>query len=235
MIKISVKKMLFSPGGEMSLDVDIEIKRGELITLYGPSGAGKTTLLRMLCGLTNPDSGTISVEEETWCDVEKKINLKPQQRNVGIVFQDYALFPNMTVQENLEYALKKKQPSAIVGELLELMELTQLRDKKPSLLSGGQRQRVALARAIVRKPKILLLDEPMSALDTALRLKIQDYILQIHSQFKLTTILVSHDIFEVLRLSKHVYLLEGGKIIDHGAPEDILPLGAMRQMIDKLL
>jgi molybdate transport system ATP-binding protein len=235
MIKISVKKMLFSPGGEMSLDVDVKINRGELITLYGPSGAGKTTLLRMLCGLTNPDSGIISVEEEAWCDIEKKINLKPQQRDVGIVFQDYALFPNMTVQENLEYALKKKQPSAIVGELLELMELTQLRDKKPSLLSGGQRQRVALARAIVRKPKILLLDEPMSALDTALRLKIQDYILRIHSQFKLTTILVSHDIFEVLRLSKHVYLLEGGKIINHGAPEDILPLGAMRQMINKLL
>src|SRR5688572_7611689 len=137
MIKISVKKKLFSPGGEMDLDVDIKIGHGELVTLYGPSGAGKTTLLRMLCGLTNPDSGIISVEGVTWCDTEKKINLKPQQRNIGIVFQDYALFPNMTVQENLEYALEKKQPSAVVAELLDLMELTQLRDKKPGFLSGG--------------------------------------------------------------------------------------------------
>ena len=184
----------------MQLDVEFTIQEGELVTLYGPSGAGKTTVLRMLCGLSTPDEGRISVRGQPWLDSAKKINLKPQHRDIGIVFQDYALFPNLTVKENLRYALKQDQPDAIVNELLEMMELTNLHDKKPELLSGGQRQRVALARAIVRKPRILLLDEPMSALDTALRVKIQDYILRVHEQFKLTTILVSHDIMEVIRL-----------------------------------
>jgi molybdate transport system ATP-binding protein len=137
----------------------------------------------------------------------------------------------MTVEENLRYALGGKQSDKIVSELLELMELKSLSDKKPYILSGGQQQRVAIARAIVRKPKILLLDEPMSALDTALRLKIQDYILEVHRQFNLTTILVSHDIFEVIRLSKQVFLIDQGKIARQGTPESVLPLPALRQMI----
>jgi molybdate transport system ATP-binding protein len=122
----------------------------------------------------------------------------------------------------------------IVNELLELMELNNLAHVKPELLSGGQRQRVALARAIVRQPKLLLLDEPMSALDTLLRLKIQDYILRVHEQYHLTTILVSHDILEVIRLSRRVFLVEHGKIIRHGSPSDVLPLQSLKQMIDKL-
>ena len=213
MIEVSIKKKLFSALGKMRLDVEFTIQEGELVTLYGPSGAGKTTVLRMLCGLSIPDEGRISVRGQPWLDSAKKINLKPQHRDIGIVFQDYALFPNLTVKENLRYALKQGQPDAIVNELLEMMELTNLHDKKPELLSGGQRQRVALARAIVRKPRILLLDEPMSALDTALRVKIQDYILRVHEQFKLTTILVSHDIMEVIRLSNRVLLMDHGKII----------------------
>lgn len=234
MIQVTIGKKLFSAKGEMILDVDFEIKPGELVTLYGPSGAGKTSILRMLCGLVKPDNGSIVVEGETWFDSVKKINLKPQRRNVGIVFQDYALFPNMTVKENLAYARDKRQSDTIVNELLELMELTNLAHVKPELLSGGQRQRVALARAIVRQPKLLLLDEPLSALDTLLRLKIQDYILRVHEQFHLTTILVSHDILEVIRLSKRVFLLEHGEIIRHGAPGDVLPLQSLKQMIDKL-
>ena len=235
MIQVAIKKKLFSALGGMQLDVDFTIREGELVTLYGPSGAGKTTVLRTLCGLSIPDEGFISVGGQPWLDSGKKINLKPQQRDIGIVFQDYALFPNLTVNENLRYALKKDQPDAIVNELLELMELTSLHDKKPELLSGGQRQRVALARAIVRKPKILLLDEPMSALDTTLRLKIQDYILRVHEQFNLTTILVSHDIMEVIRLSNRVFLMDHGKIISQGGPGDILPIEALKQMVGKLL
>ena len=235
MIEVSIKKKLFSALGKMQLDVEFAIQEGELVTLYGPSGAGKTTVLRMLCGLSTPDEGRISVRGQPWLDSAKKINLKPQHRDIGIVFQDYALFPNLTVKENLRYALKKDQPDAIVNELLEMMELTNLHDKKPELLSGGQRQRVALARAIVRKPQILLLDEPMSALDTALRVKIQDYILRVHEQFKLTTILVSHDIMEVIRLSNRVFLMDHGKIISQGGPGDVLPIEALKQMAGKLL
>jgi len=234
MIEVSIKKRLLASKGYMHLDVDLEINTGELVTLYGPSGAGKTTILRMLCGLAVPDEGTIKVNGETWFDSTSRINIKPQVRNVGIVFQDYALFPNMTVKENLEYALEKNQPPAIVNELLDLMELSSLSNQKPAVLSGGQQQRVALARAIVRKPKLLLLDEPMSALDTTLRLKIQDYILKAHRQYNLTTILVSHDIIEVIRLSQHVLLIENGIIVNQGPPASVLPVQALRRIMETL-
>jgi molybdate transport system ATP-binding protein len=234
MIEISVQKRLFASKGRMQLNVNFKISPGELVTLYGPSGAGKTTILRMICGLEVPDEGTIRVNGETWYDSTTRISVKPQVRNVGIVFQDYALFPNMTVEENLQYALEKHQSQEIVVELLELMELSNLSDKKPALLSGGQQQRVALARAIVRKPKLLLLDEPMSALDTTLRLKIQDYILKVHKQYNLTTVLVSHDIIEVIRLSQYVYLIENGLIVNEGTPASVLPVQALRSMLEAL-
>jgi molybdate transport system ATP-binding protein len=234
MIQATISKKLIAAKGEMYLDVDLGIGTGEIVALYGASGAGKTSILRMLCGLTLPDKGLIKVYGQTWFDTANKINLRPQQRNVGIVFQDYALFPNMTVKENLMFALDKKQSPAIVDELLELMELTKLHNVKPALLSGGQQQRVALARALVRKPKLLLLDEPMSALDTTLRLKVQDYIMRVHEQFRLTTILVSHDILEVVRLAKKVFVIDHGKLIRQGAPGEVLPLQALKKMIDKL-
>jgi molybdate transport system ATP-binding protein len=234
MMKIAIQKRLFAAREDMKLEVDLEITAGELVAIYGASGAGKTSILKMICGLITPDDGSISLQGQPWFDASKKVNLKPQERNVGIVFQDYALFPNMTVKQNLVYALDKKQQRQIVDELLEMMELTNLADKKPEVLSGGQRQRVALARAIVRKPKILLLDEPLSALDTTLRLKIQDYILRIHRDFQLTTILVSHDMLEVSRLASRVYEMEHGKIINEGTPASILPLQALKRMVDQL-
>ncbi len=234
MIVASLKKKLTASHGDMYLDLNFTIRAGELVTFYGPSGAGKTSMLRMLCGVSSPDEGSISVDGETWFDTKKRVNMKPQLRNVGIVFQDYALFPNMTVKENLEYALGKGQPTGIVDELITVMELTNLVAKRPAFLSGGQRQRVAMARALVRKPKILLLDEPMSALDTTLRLKIQDYILRVHNEFRLTTLLVSHDVVEVLRLSRHVFLMEDGRIIKEGAPNEILPVQILQRMLGGL-
>lgn len=234
MIDARLKKRLHATNGAMNLDVDFKIQKGELVTLYGPSGAGKTSILRMLSGLSKPDDGYISVQGEYWFDASNKINVRPQQRNIGIVFQDYALFPNMTVKGNLMYALPKAEPASKIDELLELMELSNLHDKKPVYLSGGQRQRVALARALVRRPDILLLDEPMSALDTTLRLKIQDYILNVHRQFHLTTILVTHDILEVLRLSTRVFMIEEGRIVKEGTPRDMLPVQTLRQLLEEL-
>ena len=134
------------------------------------------------------------------------------------MFQDYALFPNLTVRENLDFALQKGNDKNIVNELLELMELQSLQNSKPQNLSGGQKQRVALARAIARKPKILLLDEPLSALDDDMRFKLQDFILKAHQHYKLTTILVSHHLPEIFKLSDHVILLDKGKIIKEGIP-----------------
>jgi molybdate transport system ATP-binding protein len=134
------------------------------------------------------------------------------------------LFPNMTVRGNMEFALQKGQSSGIVDDLLELTELTNLADKNPAPLSGGQKQRVALARALVRRPKLLLLDEPLSALDSVMQSKLQDYLLKVHDQFSLTTILVSHDINEVMKMSKRVLILENGRVEKDGAPIDVLPL-----------
>ena len=231
MININISKKLSGASGELNLQFNTKILPQEFVTIYGPSGAGKTSVIRMLAGLLEPDGGHIEVDDSTWFDKNKRINIKPQLRNIGIVFQEYSLFPNMTVRGNLEFALEKNQSNKIVDELLQLTELEQLHDKKPSLLSGGQRQRVALARALIRKPKLLLLDEPLSALDTEMQTKLQDYILQVHQQFNLTTILVSHDLNEVIKMSKRVLILEEGQIKKDGLPMDVLPLNYLKSSL----
>ncbi|MBP2834130.1 ATP-binding cassette domain-containing protein [Aquimarina sp. U1-2] len=221
MITVSLYKILHAAQGSMPLDIEITIEPGQFITLYGASGAGKTSILRMISGLFTPDHGKIIGNHKTWFDSVNKINLSAQQRNVGFVFQEYALFPNMTVRKNIAYALGKNQDPAIVEELIDLVGLKELQHVKPDTLSGGQRQRVALARALVQKPKILLLDEPLSALDTNMRQQLQNYMLTIHKRFDLTTILVSHDMGEVMKLSDYMYVLDQGKIIKSGTPTDI--------------
>ncbi len=221
MIEFAFQKKLISASGEMLLSVETTIKEGSLVTLYGKSGAGKTTILRILGGLTQPDSGKISIHNSVWLDTSKKINLKPQKRKVGFVFQDYALFPNMTVKENLEFAFIKGEDNNIINHLIEMVELGELQHRYPLTLSGGQQQRVALARALVQKPKILMLDEPLSALEEEIRYKLQQYILTVHKEFGLTTILISHDISEVLRMSDTVIELENGKIIKQGPTNQI--------------
>lgn len=234
MTTIVLRRKLSGAAGPIPLDISMSIERGDLVTLYGPSGAGKTSVLRMIAGLLQPDEGLVSVNGEPWYDSAKKINLPPQQRSVSIVFQDYSLFPNMSVIQNIRYGLAAGEQTSFADELIDLMELNALRDVKPHVLSGGQKQRVALARAIARKPGLLLLDEPLAALDTELRLRMQQYILQAHQRYGFTTILVSHDIIEVYRLSSKVFVLEDGKIIRTGKPESVIPLETIREMIHAL-
>lgn len=220
MIEIDVKKHLQTANGPMCLSLNMNLEEGCLYAVFGKSGAGKTTLLRMLAGLTSPDEGSIRVNGEVWYDSSKKINLKIRHRNIGYVFQDYALFPNMTVLQNIEYSLDKSNKS-LSREIIEVFNLEKLIHRKPHMLSGGQRQRVALARALVRKPHILLLDEPLSALDNEMRNRLQDEILHAHKELNVTTLLVSHDIPEVFKLSDWVYVLEEGGISKQGKPYDV--------------
>jgi molybdate transport system ATP-binding protein len=206
--------------GKIKLDVNLDIPEYGFVTLFGKSGVGKTTILRMISGLTKPDSGYIKIGNENWFDSNNEINIKTQERNIGFVFQDYALFPNMTVEEHLYYAQKQRDVNH-VNELLDIFNLEGLKKRKPDTLSGGQKQRAAVARALARKPRILLLDEPLSALDGETRQILQQEIMTAHKSFLATTILVSHDIDEISRLTDKVYVIDNGKIINSGKPEFI--------------
>ena len=154
-------------------------------------------------------------------DSKLNISIRPQKRNIGFLFQDYALFPNMTIFENLKYAVDKESKNGIVDELIEITQLSDLKNRKPDTLSGGQKQRVALARSLVRKPEMLLLDEPLSALDRSMRNKLQDFILKTHRKYRHTTILVSHDIGEILKLADYVMNLENGSAVSFKKPSEL--------------
>ncbi len=221
MVEIDVSKRLHSAEGDIKLKVSASFKRGDFVAFFGESGAGKTTILRMVAGLLKPDSGRIAVDGEVWFDSHEGVDLPPQKREVGFVFQDYALFPNMSVEENLRFALQKGGDPAIVDELIDTVGLGALVSRYPSALSGGQRQRVAVARALVRRPKILLLDEPLSALDHTMRSKLQEELADIHRRFGLTTVLVSHDPSEIFRLCNHVFKIEDGAVIKEGSPSEL--------------
>ncbi len=221
MVELNISKSLVGDEGQIQLNLNESFNDGDIVALYGRSGAGKTSILRIIAGLLTPDSGYISVNGQSWLDIDNGINLSPQKRKVGFVFQDHALFPNMTVRDNLRYALNSKQDITIVRELLDVMELTELANRYPHSLSGGQSQRVALARALVPKPQLLLLDEPLSALDQEMRLRLQDYLLKIHREFQLTTILVSHDISEIYKLSNWVVHIDQGRPVRTGSPQEL--------------
>ena len=216
MIKIDINKKLHGANGEMDLKINLEIKQGEFIALAGLSGSGKTTLLRILAGLEEAN-GTININNNLWLD--NKFCLPSQKREIGFVFQNYALFPNFSVLDNLLYVNKDKE---LANYLLKMTELEELKNRFPLTLSGGQKQRVSLCRALMNRPKILLMDEPLSALDSNMRTKLQNEILTLHKEFNTTTIMVSHDPSEIYRLANRVVTLNFGEIINDGLPKDIL-------------
>lgn len=206
--------------GPQWLDCDLTINQGEFVTIFGESGAGKTTLLRVLAGLAQTQEGYLEYQNRVWFDSQKKINLPAQQRQIGFVFQESTLFPQMTVRQNLEYATVPSSRKNI-DEWLNLLGLKNLEYQKPDQLSGGQKQRVAIVRALLRQPKLLLLDEPLSDLDHQSRLNLQDEIIKIYKKTGITTILVTHDLAEVFKLSTRVFLLQEGRIVKSGSPQEV--------------
>lgn len=221
MIEFNLKKELVGIEGRFNLDVSFSIEEFSFSIIFGKSGAGKTTILRMIAGLIEPEDGYIKTKDIYWFNKKDKINLPVQKRKIGYVFQEYALFPNMNVKDNLNYALENKKDKNYVDEILELFNLKNLAHIYPDKLSGGQKQKVALARAIVRKPDLLLLDEPLSALDLENRNKLQDELKIIHEKFKITTIMITHDLSEVFRLANKVFLLENGIFSKSGSPSEV--------------
>ncbi|MGF1764981.1 ABC transporter ATP-binding protein [Aliivibrio kagoshimensis] len=201
-------------------NIDFTIEKGEFVTLLGPSGCGKSTLLRSLAGLNQVDGGKIKVNG-------KNITHEPpQKRGIGMVFQSYALFPNMTVEGNIAFGLKMQKVSAekVANKVAKVIDLVELKGKEhqyPHQLSGGQCQRVALARALVVKPQILLLDEPLSALDARIRKHLRQQIRDIQKELNLTTVFVTHDQEEAMTMSDRIFLMNQGKIVQEGSPETI--------------
>lgn len=211
-IQCQCQKQLHSSEGNYLLDVDFSLENNEILALTGSSGSGKTTLLRLLAGLEVPDQGLITSNGSIWVDSSKKINLAPQKRKVGMVFQNYALFPNMSIKDNLTYALAPGMSQSRVEDMLNILDLAALANKFPYELSGGQQQRVALGRAIIPKPTVLLLDEPLSALDQDFRKQMQIYLLRLHQEYDFSMIIVSHDQQEIYTLAHRIAILEQGKM-----------------------
>lgn len=208
-------------------EVNLSIANGEFVSFLGPSGCGKTTTLRMIAGLEENTQGKIYFDADVVSEPEKKFFLPPEKRNVGMVFQSYAVWPHMNVFDNVAYPLKlKKMPKDQIADnvkkILDVVELGGLEKRKSHELSGGQQQRVALARGLVMKPRILLLDEPLSNLDAKLREKMRRDIRKIQQEFKLTMVYVTHDQKEAFQMSDRVVVMNKGRIEQIGTPTEII-------------
>jgi iron(III) transport system ATP-binding protein len=210
-------------------DISLEVETGKLITLLGPSGCGKTTTLRCLAGLERPESGRIVIAGETVCDVEKGVFVPPSDRGIGMVFQSYAIWPHMTVFENVAFPLRvareRKYSSAEIKDkvvrALDMVRMSGYENRPSTQLSGGQQQRLAFARGLVREPKILLLDEPLSNLDAKLREQMRVELKRLQKGLGVTTVYVTHDQSEALALSDEIAVFNAGRIIQRGSPQDI--------------
>ena len=207
------------------LDAELECGSGDLLALVGPSGSGKSTLLRCIAGLYRPAWGSITCSGRIWLDTDRQINLTPQQRRVGFLFQDFALFPHLSVLDNVSLALRdiaKSERKKTALDLLERVNLDGLEKRLPTTLSGGQQQRAALARALARRPEILLLDEPFSAVDQVTRRKLRLEMMQLVRQVSLPIVLVTHDLDEACMLADSMCVLHGGRTYQQGTPREIL-------------
>ncbi|MEN8807127.1 MAG: ABC transporter ATP-binding protein [Desulfobacterales bacterium] len=207
-------------------DICLDVDPGSFFVLLGPSGCGKSTLLNIIAGIENPTAGEVVIGDEVVASASQRKYLTPRRRDVAMVFQSYALYPHMTVYDNIAFPLKiakteRREIGRRVGQVSEILEIADLLEAKPAELSGGQRQRVALGRAIVRKPRVLLLDEPLSNLDALLRISMRAELKKIQRRFKLTTVYVTHDQHEAMSLGDRVAVLKDGRVQQVGTPHDI--------------
>jgi molybdate transport system ATP-binding protein len=198
--------------------------RFSITVLFGPSGCGKTTTLRCLAGLERPEEGQITFQETPWFDAERRVFLTPQQRDIGYLFQDYALFPHLKVAGNIAYGLRsvsRSEQRRRVGAILDLFHLRGLENRHPHQVSGGEQQRIALARVLVRRPRLLLLDEPLSALDQPTRQQLRPELRRLLMQFGIPVVLVTHDRIEAMALADHLIVLDHGRVRQQGAVEEV--------------
>lgn len=220
--------------GPIPLAIDLTCSPGEMLALVGPSGSGKTTILRSIAGLYHPRAGHIAVDGETWFASSERIAIPPYKRRVGMVFQNYALFPHMTSLNNVMTALDhipRPDRRRRAKELLALLHLPELANRRPAELSGGQQQRVAVARALARDPSVLLLDEPFSAVDRVTRRKLYKEITDIRRHLEIPIILVTHDIDEALPLADKMSVLHEGRLLQSGTPSQITNAPASDEVI----
>lgn len=227
MAKLVVNRICKSYGEAVAIkDVTFTVGDGEFVTLLGPSGCGKSTILASIAGLQIPDQGLIAAGDVTYFDSDKGVALPAEARNLGLVFQSYALWPHMSVRKNLEFPLQlrgvaRAEQASRIAKVLELVEMGPLADRYPHELSGGQQQRVALARTLVYQPSILLLDEPLSNLDAKLRERARTWLAEIRDRIKMTTVYVTHDHGEALSLSDRIVVMNKGQIMQIGTPREI--------------
>jgi molybdate transport system ATP-binding protein len=200
-----------------TFQLELSLEVGSTVALVGPSGAGKSTVLNAIAGLVKPAAGSISCDGETWFDAERRVFVRPEDRRVGLVFQDYALFPHLTVRQNVEYARRHA-----ADEYLDRFRITHLEDARPGSLSGGERQRVALARALARDPEILLLDEPLAALDAHTKIDVRAELQQLLTGLEIPTLLVTHDFEDAAALADRVGVIVEGRLRQTGTPADLV-------------
>ena len=218
---LEIKNIYKSFGSQKVLrGISLNVGEGEFVSILGASGSGKTTILRIIAGLEQPDSGTVTLAGR---DIT---NLPPEKRQIGMIFQNYALFEHMTVEENIGYSLKlrrvpKKEIHNRVNSMLETVGLPGINDRMPDMLSGGQRQRVAVARSLIAQPGVLLLDEPLSALDAALRRRMRGELRELQQSLGMTFVLITHDEEEALTMSDRIALMDDGVFTDTGTPDEV--------------